>query len=400
MASVATGATGAAPRPRLHERVRAACAAIGAASALWACGEPAAPPPPPVDVVVAPVVQRDVPITSEWIGTTEGAVDAEIRAQVPGYLIAREYAEGTIVKKGDVLFRVDPRSARAALDQARGDLGRARAALAKSRLDVDRYTPLAREGAVSRQELDNAIQSLRANEALVQAAQAAVDSAQVDLGYTEVRSPIDGIAGIARAQLGNLVGPTDPQPLTSVSQVDPIRVRFPLSEREYLRFAEAFRKRIDGGANAARGDGGASVELLLADGSTWPHRGFSVPASQGIDPSTGTIQVRAEFPNPDFLLRPGQYARVRVVTELRKGALLVPQRAVAEMQGVHQVALVGPDDKIAMRVVEPGPRFESLQIIEKGLAPGDRIVVEGLQKVRDGVVVNPKTAAAAAAPQG
>jgi membrane fusion protein (multidrug efflux system) len=353
-----------------------------------ACAEEAAPPPAPVDVVVAEVVQKDVPITVEWIGTTEGAVDAEIRAQVSGYLISRDYAEGTEVKEGQLLFQIDPRSYRAALDQARGDLGRAKAALTKSRQDVARYTPLAAEGAVSQQELDNAIQATLANEASVQGAQAAVEKAELDLTFTSIRSPIDGVAGVARAQLGNLVGPNDPEPLTTVSQLDPIRVSFPLSEREYLRFSAAIREAVATGGKGREG----RLELILADGSSWPHRGRAVPAAAGVDPSTGTILIRGEFANPDHILRTGQYARVRAVAEVREGALVVPQRAVSELQGVFQVAVVGSDNKVAMRVVQPGPRHESDQVIEKGLQAGERVVAEGLQKVRDGALVNPRTA--------
>jgi membrane fusion protein (multidrug efflux system) len=366
-----------------------------------ACGETVAPTPPPVDVVVAPVEQRDVPIVTEWIGTTEGAIDAEIRAQVTGTLMSREFAEGKLVQAGDLMFRIDPRSYQAALEQARGDLGRAEAALGKSRLDVARYTPLAREGAVSQQELDNATQSLRANEASVQTARAAVDRAALNLDFTDVRAPVDGIAGIANAQVGDLVGPSDPKPLTTVSQVNPIRASYPLSERQYLAVADGFRQSIDDGAPRWRGADGSGLELVLADGSIWPHRGEAVPASGGVDPRTGTILVRAEFPNPDFVLRPGLYARVRAVTEVRKGALLIPQRAVTDLQGVSQVAVVGADDKVEIRVVELGPRVDSAYVVDKGLAAGDRIVVEGIQKVRAGSVVNPTTAgAAASAPKG
>jgi len=370
--------------------------ALGAS--LAGCGEATPPAPPPVDVVVAPVEQRDVPITSEWIGTTEGTIDAEIRAQVTGILLSRDYAEGTLVKKDALLFRIDPRSYRAALDQARGDLGRAQAALGKSQLDVARYTPLAKEGAVSQQELDNAVQARRANEAQVQTARAALDKAALDLEFTDVRAPIDGIAGVANAQVGNLVGPGDPKPLTTLSQVDPIRVSAPLSEREYMAFARSI-DRTTNGAPRVQQD---TLELVLTDGSVFPHRGHAIVAGREVDPRTGTIQFKAEFPNPGNLLRPGQYARVRAVTELRKDALLVPQRAVSEMQGVNQVAVVGPDNKVTIRVVQLGPRFESSWVVEKGLSLGDSIVVEGIQKVRDGVVVNPKTAGTAPspAPQG
>jgi membrane fusion protein (multidrug efflux system) len=362
------------------------------AAAALACGESPPPAPPPVDVVVAPVVQRDVAVTSEWIGTTEGSVDAQIRAQASGYLVAREYKEGTLVKEGAVLFRIDPRVNQAALDQARGDLGRAQAMLGKANLDVDRFTPLVAEGAVSRQELDNAIQLQRSGEATVLMAEAALEKAEIDLAFTEIRSPTDGIAGVARAQLGDLVGPSDPEPLTVVSKVDPIRVSFPISEREYLRFAQVFRGQVEGRESAREG----GLELILADGSVWAHRGSGLPASAGVDPATGTLLVRGEFPNPDHVLRAGQYARVRAVTETKTRALLVPQRAVSEMQGVFQVAVVGADDKVELRVVEPGVRDGSFQVIEKGLSPGERVVVEGIQKVRAGSVVNPKTAEPAA----
>ncbi|HEY8122339.1 MAG TPA: efflux RND transporter periplasmic adaptor subunit [Myxococcota bacterium] len=357
------------------------------AAALWVACSDEAPPPPVTDVVVAAVEQKDVPITMEWIGTTEGAVDAEIRAQVSGYLISRDYSEGTEVKKGALLFRIDPRSYQATLEQARGDLGRADAALAKARADVARYQPLAEQGAVSQQELDNAVQAARSGEASMQTARAAVDKAQLDLEFTRIRSPIDGIAGVAKSQLGDLVGPGDPEPLTSVSQLDTIRVSFPLSEREYMRFAQAARGVFEGSRQAE-----ARLTLLLADGSEWPHVGRAVPAAAGVDPTTGTIMVRGEFANPDHILRVGQYARVRAVTSVLQGALTVPQRAVAEVQGVFQVAVVGKDNKVSMRVVETGPRFETDQVIEKGLVAGERVVVEGIQKVRDGAVVNPKPA--------
>lgn len=368
-----------------------ALAAAWAGALALACGKAAPPAPPPVEVVVAAVEQRDVPIESEWIGTTEGQVDAEIRAQISGTILSRHYAEGTPVRKDQLLFQIDPRTARAALDQARGELARIEAALAKSELDVQRYTPLVAEGAVSRQELDNAIQSRNAGRAGVESARAALEKARIDLDFTAVRSPIDGIAGIANAQVGDLVSPNDANPLVRVSQVDPIRVAFPISEREYLRFAAFFR---DAPAQPRNGTG--TLTLFLADGSEWKHRGNAVPAALGIDPKTGTMLARGEFPNPGAVLRPGLYARVRAVTDLLKGALVVPQRAVAEIQGTHQIAVVGADDRVAMRVVEPGPRLDRGQVITRGLQPGERVVVEGLQKVRDGSLVRPATAAPAA----
>jgi membrane fusion protein (multidrug efflux system) len=356
---------------------------------VLACGPSEPPAPPPVDVVVTAVEQRDVPITSEWIGTTEGQVDAEIRAQITGTILARRFAEGTPVEVGDLLFEIDPRTYRAALDQARGELARLQAVVAKNELDVARYTPLAAEGAVSQQELDNAIQARNASRASVESARAAVETARINLDYTQVRSPIDGVAGVANAQVGDLVGPGDANPLTRVSQLDPIRVAFPLSEREYLRFASRIRQAQESPSTRPR-----NLELILTDGSVWPHRGVGVPAGLGVDPKTGTILARGEFPNPEGVLRPGQYARVRVVTDELKGALVVPQRAVAELQGTYQVAVVGDGDKVSMRVVEPGPRVDKSWVITKGLQPGERVVVEGLQKVRDGAVVKPQSVAA------
>lgn len=357
---------------------------------LAACGPGEPPAPPPVEVVVAPVEQRDVPLVSEWLGTTEGQVDAEIRARVAGIVLTRRYQEGTLVREGDLLFQIDPRPYRAAYDQARGELARAEAALGKSELDVARYTPLVAEGAVSRQELDNALQARDAGRASVESARAAVEAARLDLDFTEVKSPISGIAGVANAQVGDLVGPADANPLTRVSQVDPIRVAFPVGEREYLKFANRFREAAEEKQFRDRSGG---LELVLTDGSVWPHRGRGLPAGLGVDPKTGTILARGEFPNPDQVLRPGLYARVRVVTEEIPGALVIPQRAVAEIQGTYQVAVVGADDKVSMRVVEPGPRFGSGWVITKGLSAGERVVIEGIQKVRDGVQVAPRTAA-------
>ena len=355
------------------------------------CGKDAPTAPPAVEVVIQPVVQRDVEVQTEWIGTTEGAVDAEIRAQVSGYLISRNFDEGTIVGKDSVLFRIDPRPYQAALDQARSDRGRAEAALGKANLDVDRYTPLVAEGAVSRQELDNAIQLQRSTRAGLDGARASVDKAELDLAFTQIRSPIRGVAGLAHAQLGDLVAPGDPTPLTNVSQLDPIRVTFPLSEREYLRFASGIRAAAEG----VKGRQEVRLSLILADGTVWPHPGRAVPAASGVDQSTGTFLLRGEFANPDNILRPGQYARVRAVTSTAKDALLVPQRAVAELQGVFQVAVVKDDDTVELRVVKAGAADGSDRVIDEGLKPGERIVVEGIQKLRPGMLVKPQAPAAA-----
>lgn len=379
-------------------RLRAvACA--GALAVASACGEEAPPPPPPPEVLVVEAVARDVPQINEWLGTTEGSVDAEIRAQVAGYLVSQDYREGSRVEAGALLFRVDPRPFAAALDQARGDLLRAQAALERSRLDVERYRPLVGEGAVSQQEYDNAVQRLRADEASVQSARAAVERAGIELGFTEIRAPIAGVVGVAQRQLGDFVGPTDPTPLTTISQLDPIRVEFPVSEQEYLRFAPAFQEALASEAGNFRE---GSLELILADGSVYPYRGTGYPAGRQIDPRTGTIAVKGVFPNPDQLLRPGQYARIRVETGLLEGAIVVPQRAIQGLQGLGQVAVVGDDGTVSLRTVQLGPTWGSLRVIQDGVAAGESVIVEGFQKVRPGMTVTaqPAPPALAGAPPG
>ena len=351
------------------------------------------PAPPPPEVVVTSVLQRDVPIYFEWVGTTAGYVNAKIRSRVQGYLYARHYKEGAAIKAGDLMFTIDPREYQAALDQAMGNLAQAEANLGKTQLDVARYTPLAKEGAISQQELDNAVQANQANKALVESARATVEQARLNLGWTKVTSPIDGIAGISVAQIGDLVTPNTE--LTTVSQVDPIKVYYPISEREYLHFARRIRE-IEQGRAGER----VPLELTLADGSVYPERGTFSLADRQVDLRTGTIIVQGLFPNPGNLLRPGQYAKIRVAAEMKKGALLVPQRAVQELQGTYRVAIVGLDNKVTMRVVKVGERVDNLWIIEEGLSPDERVVIEGLQKIRDGSLVNPKPAAPDAAAQG
>jgi membrane fusion protein (multidrug efflux system) len=351
-----------------------------------ACSQEEAAAPPPPEVLVTTVAAKDVPVVLEWLGTTEGSVDAAIRAQVPGYLVSQNYREGQIVKTGDLLFQIDRRPFEAAVAQSRGDLERAQAEYERNRLDVVRYTPLVKEGAVSQQEFDNAVQRQAASNAAVQSARAALDKAKIDLGFAEIRSPVNGIAGVANAQIGDLVGPSDPQPLTAVSQLDPIRVSFPIPEQQYLQYSERIA------AAVTRGAFEGSVELVLADGSIFPHRGKAYPAGLGVDPRTGTITVKAEFPNPGNLLRPGQYARVRAETDVQKGALVVPQRAIQDLQGLSQLAVVGADDKIEVRTVTKGPASGDLQVITKGVAAGERVVVEGFQKVRPGMLVVAKPA--------
>jgi membrane fusion protein, multidrug efflux system len=351
------------------------------------------PPAPPPDVVVADVVQKDVPIYFEWVGTTDGNINAQIRARVNGYLQTRNYTEGYVVNEGDLLFQIDPRPYQAALDQAKGELGRAMAALTKTQQDVTRYTPLAKEGAVSQQELDNSVQANRSARAAVDSARAAVEKAKLDLDWTRITSPISGIAGIAVAQVGDLI--SESTILTTVSQVDPIKVSIPISEQEYLRFAS----RVE--ARQHEGPAKANVQLILADGSVYPEPGTVSVANREVDVQTGTMMIVTLFPNPRGLLRPGQYAKVRAATETKHGAVVVPQRSVQELQGTYQVAVVDGENKVAIRGVKAGARAENLWVIDEGLRPGERVIVEGVQKVRDGLTVNPvaEPAVAAAPPR-
>ncbi len=353
----------------------------------------AAPPPPPV-VEVVEVSPSDVPVTAAWIGTTAGLVDTKIRARVSGYLTGRHYVEGSLVREGDVLFEIDRRPFEVALTQARAELTRARATQQRTEIEVNRLTPLARTGAVSQQDLDNAVQFNLANLADVQAAEARVAQAELDLSFTRIVAPVEGIAGIAQAQVGDLVGGVQAAPLTTVSTVDPIKVYFPISEQEYLKaVAQAKIRQMSEQPIAERE---ARLELVLADGSVHPHKGTFWVADREIDERTGTIRLGAVFPNPGNALRPGQYAKVRTVVEVARGAIVVPQRAVSELQGSYRVAVVGKDGKVSIRPVRTGPRAGGGWVIESGLEPGDAVVVEGIQKVRDGMVV---TARAFAPPE-
>lgn len=340
-------------------------------------------PLPPPEVLVVEVIQQDVPIYFEWIGTTEGYVNAQIRPRVQGSLQSRDYKEGSLIKTGQLMFGIDPREYQAALNQALGDLGRAEANLGKTQLDVARFTPLAKEGAISQQELDNAIQAHQANKASVEAARATVERARLNLSWTKVTAPITGIAGISVAQIGDLVTPSSL--LTTISQVDPIKVYYPISEQEYMHFARRIREIEQG-----RGGERAPLVLTLADGSVYPEPGTFSLADRQVDLRTGTITVQSVFPNPDNMLRPGQYAKIRVAAETRKGAILVPQQAVQQLQGSPQIAVVGDDHKIDIRSVKVGEQVGNMWIITQGLKPGERIVVTGVQKVKTGMVVNPK----------
>jgi membrane fusion protein (multidrug efflux system) len=314
-------------------------------------------------------------------------VDAQIRARIQGYLMSRHYTEGSVVKANDLLFKIDPRPYKAALDQAKAELARAEAAYKKTLLDVKRNTPLAAEGAISQKELDDALQAGAANRASVASARAKLDNAQLNLDWTSVTSPINGIAGIATAQIGDLI--VENTLLTTISQMDPIKVDFPISEREYLKIADRIQKVSSKTELTSSRDG--NLELILADGSLYPHKGRAILADRQVDTQTGTIMIVSYFPNPANLLRPGLFAKVRASIETRTGGLLVPQRAVQELQGTFQVAVIGDENKVTFRTVSPGPRIGSLWLIDDGLKPGEIIIVEGLLKVRNGMVVTPRT---------
>jgi membrane fusion protein (multidrug efflux system) len=334
------------------------------------------------------VVQKDMPIHSEWVGTTDGLVNAQIRAQVSGYLLKRHYMEGAPVKKGDLLFELDPSKFQASLNQAKGDLAKAQAQLIKTKQDVERDTPLAKQGAISQKELDDSIQAYAAARGMHAAAQASVEQASLNLGWTRVTAPIDGVVGISKAQIGDLIDANTE--LTSMSTLDPIRVYIAISEQEYLRAAENIQRRYKDPKGQDPSAEGPPLELILSGETVYPHKGKFFLVDRQVDVKTGTIRVAALFPNPNNLLRPGQFARVRAVTKTKAGALLVPQRAVTEMQGSYQVAVVTSDNKVDVRPVKVGERIESLWIIDEGLKPGERVVVEGLQKLKVGMTVNPK----------
>jgi membrane fusion protein (multidrug efflux system) len=382
--------------------------------------------PAPFGVEVVAVEQKDVPIYGEWIGTLDGLVNADIKAQVTGYLLKQGYSEGSFVQKGQLLFEIDPRPFQAAVDQAQGQLAQANGGVAqakaqlaqaeaqvaaaeanqhRSQLDEDRYIPLAKQEAITQQDLDNATQNnlaakaqvqaakagvetahaqIQAAAAAVEAARAAVSTAQLNLGFTRLLSPIDGIAGIAQQQVGALVSPASGA-VTTVSTVDPIKVYFTVSEQEYLDFNRRFPTQAKRDAETGR----LPLELILADGTVYGQTGKFFFADRQVDQTTGAIRLAGLFPNPGGILRPGQYGRVRTSTRTHAGALLVPQRAVTELQGTYQVAVVDGANKISIRTVTPGDRVGTQWIIEDGLKPGERVVAEGIQKVGPGMTVNP-----------
>jgi membrane fusion protein (multidrug efflux system) len=354
-----------------------------------ACDKEKAPPPAVPVVEVVGVAQRDVPIYLEWIGSLDGNVNAVIRPQVTGYLVKQNYREGDLVKQGQPLFEIDPRTFESAVEEAKGLRAQQAARFETTKANLDRIKPLAALNAVSQKDLDDATGAHLSAKAQLEAAEASLKTAKLNLGFTKIVSPVTGIAGIAKAQIGDLLSPSMPTELTTVSTVDPIKVYFNISEREYLKIANAVL------AEGKKHDR-VPLELFLVDGSLYKHAGQVAVLNRQVDPGTGTFKVAALFPNPDNLLRPGQYGRVRATMSVDKGALLVPQRAVTEIQGKYLVAVVGADNKVDIRPVMVGERIGTEWIISKGLQPGEQVIAEGTQKVRPGVTVTPKPFAAGA----
>jgi RND family efflux transporter MFP subunit len=349
-------------------------------------GPPQYPPP---DVVTTTVQQKDVPVFGDWVANLDGYVNAQIQPQVTGYLIRQNYKEGSHVSKGQVLYEIDPRPFQASLDQAKGQLAQAQAQLQLAQINTKRDTPLAEARAIARSQLDNDLQTQAADEATVKAQEAAVETAKLYLEWTKVRSLLDGIAGLATIQVGSLV--TQSTVLTTVSQVQPIKVYFAISEQEYLALSEKARE--GGAADLLHSARRVPIEMTLSNGTVYPSKGYVVFVDRQVNSSTGTIRVAAAFPNPQSLLRPGQYGRVRAQTSLERGALVVPQRAVTELQGSYQIAVINADNKVRIQDVEVGPQIGTNWVITNGLKPGEQVVIEGNGKLADGMPVHPHPAA-------
>ncbi len=380
-------------RSRYIRILRGVLAVVACSSALLvsSCRKEQTAVPPAPEVEVIQVIRKDIPLTGEWVGTTDGLVNAAIRAQVTGYLIRQDYNEGDLIKKGQVLFEIDPRPFKAALNQTEGTLAQMEALYENTRANLARVKPLVAQNALSKKDLDDAVASESSARAQVITARAAVENARLNLGFTKITSPIDGMAGLARAQVGDLVGPTaQGGELTTVSTISPIKVYYNINEQAFTRLMG----KVKSEAAALEAIKSLRRQIILSDGSLYPHLGEFYAIDRQVDVRTGTIRVAALFPNPAYQLRPGQFVKVRVLTETRKGALLVPQRAVMELQDGYQVAVVGNDDRVEMRPVKPGERVGNLWIIEEGLKPGERVVAEGLQKVKQGVLVKPRPFAA------
>ena len=343
----------------------------------------APPPPPPPEVQVAEVVQKDVPIYIELVGSTLGSEDVEIRARVEGYLVSINFTEGSFVRKGQLLYKLDPKPFEVAIDQAKANLATAQAALEKTDNDVARFRPLFERQAVSKQELDNALSAQQAARAQVDAYKAAVAQAQLNLGYTNITSPVDGVIGTTQTKVGSLVS-RGVTMLNIVSQLNPILFRCAIAEAEYLRIARRSQQ------SGKPGDKIANVELILADGTIFPHKGRLDAVERAVDPTTGTLTGQFSFPNPERILRPGQYGKARFATEVKEGAVLVPQLAVQEIQGLYSLMVVKPDATVEQRMVKAGERVGNLWIIDSGVKPGEKVIVEGLQRVQPGVKVAAK----------
>ena len=374
--------------PRSVRKAAARALAAGLVIGAIGCRKAASSVPPPVpQVVVAMVIQRDVPMYSEWVGTTVGFVNADIYPKVQGYLLKQNTTDGAQVKSGQLLFQIDPRQYRASLDQTLGQLAQDQAINTKNQQDLARYKPLLAQQVISRQEFDHVDQTARASTATVKSDEAAVENARLNLGWTQVTSPIDGVIGIAKAQVGDLVSTTTL--LTSVSQINPMKVTFPISEREYLHFADRIREhQVNGGPTK----GESELQMILADDSVYKYPGHFYVANRQVNEQTGTIQIQGLFPNPEAVLRPGLYCKIRTPADTLKGALLVPPDAVLETQGQYQIGVVGADNKVSIRQVTLGKMSGNLRIIESGVVPGEHVITEGLQKVSDGMQVAPTLA--------
>lgn len=359
--------------------------AAAALLVLTGCPKHEKPQPPEFVVPVAPPLQKDVPVVREWVGLTYGMVNADILAQVSGYLVSQDYVDGSLVKKGDRLFQIDPRPFKAALDQATGQLQEAKAKLVRDEANAKRAVDLLAKNVISREQYDDQIQAFESSKATVSAAQAAAEQARLNLEFTSITAPVDGLAGIAKAQVGNLIGPSSGT-LTTVTMVDPIKVRFYVSENEYLHYIKPYfgdpKQLLEVSQR-----GGLGLQILLSDQTIYPQPGRLLAINNEVSQNTGSLAAEAEFANPGNLLRTGQFARVRGVTAWVKDALLVPQRAINDLQGKSQIAVIGPDGKVDLRIVKTGPTYASMQVVESNLKPGENVVVEGMQKLRQGMTV-------------
>lgn len=362
-------------------------AALFVGVAFSSCEKPASTPSAaPPEVLVTEVTQKEVPVFRQWVGTLNGSENADVRARVTGYLEKRAYQEGGYVKKGDLLFEIDSRPFVAALDQAQGQLQQAQATMIGAELDAKRAKELYQGKVISDQEYTNKTQDYQTKAAAVTAAQAGVEQAQLNLDYTKIVSPLDGIAGQAQAQIGDLVGTGSNTALTTVSQVDPMRCYFPISEQTYWEYAEQLKAAM----LVPEAERREAVQLIFPDGSTYSHKGRFAFVDRQVDPKTGTIQVAVNFPNPELTLRPGQYVTARVQLQTIPNALLIPQQAVSELQGGDQVAVVNSDGKAEIRAVKVGSVFGRMIVITDGLKAGEKVIVEGFQKVRQGMPVSAK----------